>query len=68
MQKNSAQIEALLVERLGYERRGKHERAAAVGEQLRLLGYVDSDKPIEAAVAQPTVERATKRRVKRREA
>lgn len=67
MQKNSAQIEALLVERLGYERRGKHERAAAVTAQLRLLGYVESDKPIEAAAVQPAAERATKRRVKKRE-
>lgn len=67
MQNNSAQIEALLVERLGYERRGKHERAAAVTAQLRILGYVESDKTIETATTEPVAERAIKRKTKKRE-
>lgn len=35
-------IRALLVERAGYLRTGKPDRAAAVDEQLRLRGYADA--------------------------
>lgn len=70
MQKNEGNlISALLVERLGYERRGLHERAAMVTQVLRDLGYVEQTEQVEietATVAQ-TAERAVKRRVKKRD-
>ncbi len=61
-------IQALLVERLGYERRGKTDRVAAVDEQLRALGYSKhSAAPIETAAVEPQVERSAKRKSKKRE-
>lgn len=62
------QIEALLIERLGYERRGKRERVAAVDEQLRLLGYSQTSAPVETATVEPQVERSIRRKSKKREA
>ena len=35
-------IRALLIERAGYERMGKTDRAAAVTAELRRLGYADA--------------------------
>lgn len=35
-------VRALLVERAGYLRQGKTERAALVDEQLRLRGYTET--------------------------
>lgn len=67
MQKNEGNlISALLVERLGYERRGLHERAAMVTQALRDLGYNESDSTAETATVEPAAERAVKRRVKKR--
>jgi hypothetical protein len=60
-------VTALLVERAGYRQRGLHARADLVSEQLRALGHVDDEPHIEAAAVEPVVERAVKRRVKRRE-
>jgi len=61
-------IQALLVERLGYERRGKTDRVAAVDEQLRALGYnKQPTAPIETAAVEPQVERSAKRKIKKRE-
>lgn len=34
-------IRALLIERAGYERMGKPDRAAMVTDELRRLGYTD---------------------------
>ena len=61
-------IQALLAERLGYERRGKTDRVAAVDEQLRVLGYnKQPEAPIETAAVVPQVERSAKRKSKKRE-
>jgi len=60
-------ISALLIERLGYERRGLHARAALVTEQLKQLGYVEQQETVETAAVEPAVERAVKRRVKKRD-
>jgi len=65
-QRDGSLISALLVERLGYERRGLHERAAMVTKTLRDLGYVEQDKVTETATVEPAAERAVKRRVKKR--
>ena len=59
-------ITALLVERLGYEVRGLHERVALVNQALRDLGYDEQDAPIEATTVAPATERAAKRRAKKR--
>ena len=59
-------ISSLLVERLGYERRGLHERAAMVTQTLRDLGYNEQDTTTETATVEPAAERAVKRRVKKR--
>lgn len=70
MQKNEGNlISALLVERLGYERRGLHERAVMVTQVLRDLGYVEQTEQaeIETATVAQTAERAVKRRVKKRD-
>lgn len=60
-------VAALLVERAGYRQRGLHARADLVTEQLRALGHVDDEPPTEAAAVEPVVERAVKRRAKRRD-
>ncbi len=60
-------INALLVERLSYERRGLHERAALVTEALHNLGYVESNDVVETATVEPPVERSVKRRAKKRD-
>ncbi len=59
---NSAVIHALLIERLGYERRGLHERVALVDEQLRALGH----QPLENASAPEAPERSTAPKSRRR--
>lgn len=61
-------IKALLAERLGYERRGKVDRVAAVDEQLRALGYnKQPETPVETAAVEPQVERSARRKSKKRE-
>lgn len=62
------EIEALLVERLGYERRGRTDRVAAVDEQLRALGYGAHSAPVETAAVEPSTERSIRRKSKKREA
>jgi hypothetical protein len=59
-------ITALLVERLGYERRGLHERAALVTQALRDLGYDEPNAVVEIATVEPAAERTVKRRAKKR--
>jgi hypothetical protein len=63
------QIEALLVERLGYERRGLKDRIAAVNEQLRALGYSEryARPEVETATTEPQVERSIRGKTKKRE-
>jgi len=46
------QIEALLIEREGYVRRGRQDRVKSVDEALRQLGYgsaVRESEPVEVA-------------------
>lgn len=61
------QIEALLVERLGYERRGLTDRVAAVDERLKQLGYKTDSVAVETAAVEPSAERSVKRKSKKRE-
>ena len=65
------QIEALLVERLGYERRGLKDRVKAVDAALRELGFEHkylSEPEIETASIEPVAERATRKAVSKRKA
>lgn len=65
------QIEALLVERLGYERRGLKDRVKAVDASLRELGFEHkylSEPEIETASIEPVAERATRKAVSKRKA
>ena len=50
------QIEALLIEREGYLRRGRKDRADAVTASLRELGFVEDPK--ETSTVEPEAERA----------
>lgn len=64
----SKYIEALLIERRGYEVRGLQDRVAAVDAQLAELGFSHkylsppSEKPIEVASVEPEMEKAIVRR------
>lgn len=61
-------IDALLVERVGCERSGKHARVAAIDGELQKLGYnKKSEASIETAAVEPQVERSAKRKSKKRE-
>ena len=63
------QIEALLIERLGYERRGLKDRVKAVDAALRELGFEHkylSEPEIETASIQPVAERATRKAAPKR--
>ena len=65
------QIEALLVERLGYERRGLKDRVKGVDAALRELGFEHkylSEPEIETASIEPVAERATRKAVSKRKA
>ena len=65
------QIEALLVERLGYERRGLKDRVKGVDDALRELGFEHkylSEPEIETASIEPVAERATRKAVSKRKA
>ena len=65
------QIEALLIERLGYERRGLKDRVKAVDAALRELGFEHkylSEPEIETASIEPVAERATRKAVSKRKA
>jgi hypothetical protein len=53
---SSNEIDALLIERAGYVRRGLPDRVAQVDEQLRLRGYDAPAAPDEGA-AQPAASR-----------
>ena len=65
------QIEALLIERLGYERRGLKDRAKAVDAALRELGFEHkylTEPEIEIASIDPVAERATRKDASKRKA
>ena len=58
------QIEALLMEREGYLRRGKADRVKAVDEALREFGY--EAEFVEAAVVEPEERAVVKKAVRKR--
>ena len=60
------QIEALLVERAGYERRGLKDRVKACDESLRALGHSVKTPQIETATIEPVAERATRKAAPKR--
>jgi hypothetical protein len=63
-------VEALLIERAGYERRGLKDRVKAVDAVLRELDFDHkymSDE-VETASVQPVVERAVVKAAKKRKA
>ena len=61
-------IEALLVERAGYERRGLKDRVKACDETLRALGHSVKTAEVETATVEPVAERATRKAVSKRKA
>jgi len=64
------QIEALLVERAGYEKRGLKDRVAAVDAALRELDfdhkYMSQETQVETATIEPDVERNVLKRGKKK--
>jgi len=62
------QIEALLVERAGYERRGLKDRVKACDEALRALGHSVKTPEVETASIEPVAERATRKAAPKRKA
>jgi hypothetical protein len=63
------QIEALLVERAGYEKRGLNDRVASVDAALRELDFDHKymvEPEIETAAFEPAVERAVVKAAKKR--
>ena len=64
-------VEALLIERAGYERRGLKDRVKAVDAALREVGFDHkymSEPEIETAAIEPVVERAVVKAAKKRKA
>jgi uncharacterized protein (UPF0335 family) len=62
-------IEALLVERAGYERRGLKDRVKAVDVALREVGFDHKYMPeVEVASVEPEVEKAMSKRGKKKKA
>ena len=62
------QIEALLVEREGYERRGLKDRVKACDAALRALGHSAKTPEVETATIEPVTERATRKTAPKRKA
>jgi hypothetical protein len=64
------QIEALLVERAGYERRGLKDRVKAVDAALRELDFDHKymTDEVETASVEPVAERATRKAASKRKA
>jgi len=66
----SKYINALLIERLGYERRGLTDRVAMVDAELRELGYDDhkyqTQSEIETAAIEPAAEQTSIKRGKKK--
>lgn len=62
-------IDALLIERRGYETRGLKDRVRLIDEQLSALGYKPESLPeIEVAAVEKIVEKATAKKATRRKA
>ncbi len=66
----SKQIDALLAERAGYERRGLEDRVKAVDEALREIGFDHKymTPEIETASIEPAVETSVLKRGKKKKA
>lgn len=62
------QIEALLVEREGYVRRGLKDRVKACDTVLDALGYKAKAIEVETAAVEPVAERATRKAAPKRKA
>ena len=63
------EIQALLAERAGYERRGLKDRVKAVDAALRELGFDNKYMPeVEVASIEPVVETAMLKRGKKKKA
>ena len=62
------QIEALLVEREGYVRRGLKDRVKACDDALIALGHSVKTPEIETATIEPVAERATRKAAPKRKA
>lgn len=62
------QIEALLVEREGYVRRGLKDRVSAVDSVLDSLGYKTKAPQVETASVEPAQERAVRKAAPKRKA
>jgi hypothetical protein len=63
------EIQALLAERAGYERRGLKDRVKAVDAALRELGFDNKYMPeVEVASVEPVVETAVLKRGKKKKA
>lgn len=60
----NSHIAALLIEREGYVRRGRHDRVAMVDEVLRTLGYQVDD--VETTAIEHDVETTTRKKSGRR--
>lgn len=63
------QIEALLIEREGYVRRGRQDRVKSVDEALRQLGYgsaVRKSEPLEVAAIEPEERAVVKKAARKR--
>lgn len=64
----SKEIDALLVEREGYVRRGLKDRVKACDDVLVQLGYKSKVVEVETAAAEPVAERATRKAASKRKA
>ena len=64
----SKQIDALLIEREGYVRRGLKDRVKACDDALAQLGYKSKVIEIETAAVEPVAERATRKAAPKRKA
>lgn len=60
------QIEALLIEREGYVRRGLKDRVSAVDSVLNTLGYKAKASEVETASIEPTTERTVRKAASKR--
>lgn len=63
MSDHNSTVQALLIERIGYERRGRLDRVAQVDELLARLGV---NVPVETATAEPQIETAARKKPLRR--
>ncbi|CAB4157098.1 hypothetical protein UFOVP691_2 [uncultured Caudovirales phage] len=62
------QIEALLIEREGYVRRGLKDRVKACDDALAQLGHKSKVTEVETAAVEPVAERATRKAAPKRKA